>query len=566
MQLLSTVRDYINEFFEELILLGIILLNILDFLELVNPDLDYIKKIISFAAVAYLIYRAGLTRIFFGVRKKFADLALVLAYFLFSMKNLVAFSRSAIHELSERGAEYWAIFIRASAKPVMNITTPLQDVDLAQLKQIPLSGSLDHLVRMLTIPLNDVYVKVSNNIGSAVFSIEPRFMVHRWHNFILDHSFLLQKCAIAAGLLILAGVAFYFTYTRQISGKCIMQVLGINGGSLRSVIAMFVVLSLFYVSFIALVIEWLVFAIDAPLLVIAVFVYLLLWIKHHNRFDPDSIIFKAGNVGDEFYQKFISLFFSRRGMMLALSGMLVLHLLTDIANFLLPYILGLQDPLYFSTLGPGHTPIFSVFDVIAGTTGSMMLQDISIASGTVQVLSIAYLYLMNVCSALLLFSGPAILWYLIFKGKEIYVPRSIVAFFFSSVSVLLLAPAFALRRIGASGLTGVDILTESVLSESIISPFAVLLISLAVLLLAYVLASLYKRATVISGSILLLLFYSYYIFLFFTDLTLHQLSVAAAAFAQGQVLFSFFIGYFFLLSAVFFIAGLLSYVFEVYSS
>jgi len=65
---------------EEIILLFIILLNIMDFLEILPGDLDYAKKIISWSALGYLLYKASLTRIFFNNKHKFVDFALIISY------------------------------------------------------------------------------------------------------------------------------------------------------------------------------------------------------------------------------------------------------------------------------------------------------------------------------------------------------------------------------------------------------------------------------------------------------------------------------------------------------
>ena len=94
--------------------------------------------------------------------------------------------------------------------------------------------------------------------------------------------------------------------------------------------------------------EWLAVAIDAPLAVIGIFSYLFFIIKHHEKFHVDSFLFKMGNFGEEFYERFIDMFHSRSGIILGISGMLVLHLFTDALSFIVPYIFVFRDILYFS--------------------------------------------------------------------------------------------------------------------------------------------------------------------------------------------------------------------------
>ena len=70
---------------EELILVLLIVLNVMDFLEKIPSEIDYIKKVISWAVLAYVLYKADLTNIFFGHSYRTMDLFLILAYFLMIM-------------------------------------------------------------------------------------------------------------------------------------------------------------------------------------------------------------------------------------------------------------------------------------------------------------------------------------------------------------------------------------------------------------------------------------------------------------------------------------------------
>ena len=77
---------------EEIILGAIILLNILAVLGLLTTDLDYIKKIISWSAVGYLLYKTRPAKIFTGNVDKTTDTLLLTGYFCLFLKNLVSFS------------------------------------------------------------------------------------------------------------------------------------------------------------------------------------------------------------------------------------------------------------------------------------------------------------------------------------------------------------------------------------------------------------------------------------------------------------------------------------------
>src|SRR3989344_5730398 len=86
---------------EEFLLFLIIILNILDFTELLPPEYDFIKKIISWTCLGYLLYKSSLTNIFFGEKIPKIGFLLVLAYFCLIVKNLIVFAQSVIDETGE---------------------------------------------------------------------------------------------------------------------------------------------------------------------------------------------------------------------------------------------------------------------------------------------------------------------------------------------------------------------------------------------------------------------------------------------------------------------------------
>ena len=61
-------------------------------------DLDYVKKIISWTALGYILYKVSLTKIFFNNRHKHVDLFLIIAYFMLIIKNIVLFSSGILEE------------------------------------------------------------------------------------------------------------------------------------------------------------------------------------------------------------------------------------------------------------------------------------------------------------------------------------------------------------------------------------------------------------------------------------------------------------------------------------
>ncbi|MCK4521663.1 MAG: hypothetical protein KAU20_03745, partial [Nanoarchaeota archaeon] len=84
-----------NEIF---ILFFLIVVNFLDFFEVLPGDVDFTKKILSWLLLAYLLYRISLTQLFFGVRNRFIDALLIIAYFFLITKNLVGYVHVAAEE------------------------------------------------------------------------------------------------------------------------------------------------------------------------------------------------------------------------------------------------------------------------------------------------------------------------------------------------------------------------------------------------------------------------------------------------------------------------------------
>ncbi|MBN1175288.1 hypothetical protein JXA48_01455 [Candidatus Woesearchaeota archaeon] len=86
---------------EEIILFLIIILNVFDAIEHLPSTLDYIKKIISWAALGFIFYRAKPTKIIFGTYQKgIEDIMLISGYFLILIKDLVSYAMSSVNDAS----------------------------------------------------------------------------------------------------------------------------------------------------------------------------------------------------------------------------------------------------------------------------------------------------------------------------------------------------------------------------------------------------------------------------------------------------------------------------------
>jgi hypothetical protein len=484
---------------EEFILIILILLNVLDFLEKLPGDIDFLKKIISWILLGYLLYKVDLTNIMFGrketiggmmfgARNKLIDLTILTAYFSLIVKNLTNYA-----------------------------------ITLCEPKA--LAGEL---ICVGEIDLFEWFVV-------KIVAIAP----------VLDKLFF-----YIGGILIIL-ISFYLLKF-EIKKPSLMSILHEEGLppkhigklTLRFLSIFFILISFFVIVF-NLMLEWLAMAVDAPLLMLGILFYIFIIIRHHKKFSTENFIYKIGNFGESFYEHFIRLFHYKETIFLGVSAMLVLHLLTDVGNFIIPYIIGKKDLLYFQQLGAaGHTPVIS-----------LLLTDILKVTG-LSKLGLVWVYSFNILALLFLLILPGFIWYKLYHRRGINVHHIPLALFFCSVMVFILMPAFNITSINSESysLVGVDIQTHSILEsgKSLLIPF---ILSLVTGIIVYILSFSHKlkELLLILGLITINAFFGYYIYLFFKDISRYYFYNIPALLSSPD----FFVGFFLI---TFYIANLFLYV------
>lgn len=579
--------NYLGEGIEEIILIGIIILNIVDFAEMLSPDWDYAKKILSWTALGYLMYKSSPTNIFFGEKHKKIDFALIITYFLLSVKIFIGYAQSTINSLREKGFSYWGQLFSVESIPqnaqTINIKYPVESLNLNSSKEIMLStdisNNLSSLVDKLTVlpklPLdtNNVIVNLTNNVSSSLIQVETKYSIHRWLNLLLNNPQAIYNFSIILGGIFLLFLAIYCAFKMKIRKPSMMAIFYGEKEPARGkeiftrFLVVFLVMNFFFVVIFNLVMEWLAIAIDAPLLVMGLFFYLLIWIKHHKKFDSESFIYRVGNFGTEFYQNFILLLKSKKGVLLGVSGMLVLHLLTDVGNFLIPYTFGIHDSLYFEHLGGQHNPVFSLHDFFSEGPKSLFLSDFIATQGFADKFFLTYVYIGNIINLLLILLIPAGLWYLLFRQKEYGIPMWLPALYFSSFICLIMNPVFKITRIDSMSLIGVDIQTQSLLETAAFSFAAVFFLSfsIGILVLALSLSKKLKQYITFAGLLISLIYFANYIFLYFLDISQYYLDVIFFKFDGGKYFVAFYFIIFMLITIIFYVGGFISFLHEIVS-
>ncbi|MEA2037006.1 MAG: hypothetical protein U9O94_05830 [Nanoarchaeota archaeon] len=471
---------------ELFLLIFIILLNILDFLEWLPGDIDFLKKTISWLLLAYLLYKLSLVKQFFGKRNRTLDILLILTYFLFIFKNLVIFASVAIEEVN---------------------------------------------------------------------------LLAGFYTFIIDEKVLIEYTTFYLGGIMLILLSFYMTYKLKVTKPSLMDVIHERGipkniyKKTERFILTFLVLVGFFVIVFNLVMEWLAMAVDASLLVVALIFYVLtLFREHHSRFHPSTFIYRVGHVGEKFYEKFISLFHSKKRIFLAISGILVLHLLTDIGVFMIPYILGFHDAIYFGHFEGGHSPLYN-----------LLIGDIGQATSIFGSLSIVWVYVFNLMAMLLLLFLPAYIWYRLFKRSGFKVSNLKLSTLFISLTVFVFSPLFRIKSFLTKSIVGVDILTHS-LSETppILGADIVLILSLGVGILVFFACYNHwiKERLIALAIISIDLFFTLYVYLYFTSLLNYYPEIILRLFTYSKYLPALYTSLFFVIQSLLFVIGFILFLTE----
>ncbi len=470
---------------EEIILIILILLNVFAFIEFLSGDIHFIKNIIAWASLGYLLYHISLTRIFFGTKNKIVDITLIITFFLFIVKDLIYFASIALEEV---------------------------------------------------------------NIFTSFYS------------FMIINKLIITKITfITAGILLILH-ALYLTFNIHVKKPSLMHVIHEEGipktlvkRTERFLIVFFILIGFFVIIF-NLMMEWLAVAVHSSLLVFALlFYFFTLFRRHHKRFNAEHLIFKIGNLAEEFYGGFLELFHTKR-IWLGISGILVLHLLTDIGNFIVPYIFNMHDTIYFKTLGEGHLSLYA-----------LITKDLVEVYGFNKI-ALVWVYFFNLLAMLFLLALPAYVWHKLYKKKGFKVSHLSLAVFAAAVMCFILTPAFKIIPIDheivfGTGLVGVDITTCSVFEKSLVSLLMTFIISLITGIAVYLLScGHYIKERIMAFDIAIIDFFTgWYILYFLINIAVYYSHIPQGVLAklvlQGSYFIAFFLFLFFIVTVIFYAVG-----------
>lgn len=576
---------------EEIILVFIIILNILDFFKVLPPWLDYVKKIISWIGLAYIVYKASPTRLLLGDKHHKIDIILIASFFSMIVKNLVSFAIVARNEMISNLGKIMSYVNIASIDPSMvsggTIPITLQQEAFNGLK---LLGTLNNpaeliapFVTKITMFNPQVFFEFISNGEKQFMALQPWGLdgvILQFYNTLAANAVMINKISLIIGLFGLLLIALYTSFTGVVSKKSVLGALGAKEGRAKgiTILKRFVMVSIIYCAFFIIIfnlfMEWFAIAVDAPLLMMGLIGYILFFIKYATRrrkklaeeeLHVDDFVEKISGFGLDFYDKFVNLFKKRNTILLGLTGILVLHLLTDIANYLLPYLMGVRDALYLERFSYGHHSLGYYLTLNPGTY--------------FESFKLLIIYLSNVLGVFFLLSLPAYVWYKMLISKEHVGKKEhpgqpklkpwTTFFAYFGIIIFLLAPAFKFKGLNAnSGIVGVDILTKEATSLfSFLNLELIIMIAFVIaLLVAIINYKGYWHITIlplIIASITSLGIYAYNFFMssfyYYLNTAINQLSsLSFSGFILGM-----FLALFLIIDSLFYIIAFFSSIYEM---
>jgi len=346
---------------EEILFIFIIISSVLEIINFLPGDFNFIKKLISWLAMAYLVYKISPTKLLFNNKHHYGDIFIILAFFLFIAKNII----------------------------------------------------------------------------QLAFTIEGKIF-HSLFEFLKLHSQEIDLIGLWIGSIIILLVSLFLAKSMKIYKPSLIEFLKIKRNiKIVDFVEKFVIIVLFIFAFFLLVfnllMEWLTWVIDSTLIVVFILTYLFFIIRYHKKYHADTLIFRIGNAGENFYKKVLLLFHTKKTILLALLGLLVLHTATDVSSFMVPYVFG-SESLYFYGFDETHQPIIASI--------SSQLQD----SGVFNV-QLIIIHIFNYLALLFLLLFPAYFWNILFQKKKIVFSPYIRTIVIMSLLVIMILPIFKISSI-----------------------------------------------------------------------------------------------------------------------
>jgi hypothetical protein len=472
----------------DIFIIIIILLNIIDFFRLLPHDLDVFKKIFSWVSLGLIMYNVNLAKLIFGqeshenmktrfgVRPSDVNLFILISYFLLIIKDFTQFA----------------------------------------------GGLYESAINEAFISKGIIYfIQLNADIIDAVTFLS------------------------GSGLLFLLSIYLAFDY--DFRKPSIMHLVHEDGSAkknwhdiLKRIVTIFIILLSFYIIVFNFLMEWLAFVIDASIIVLGILFYIYIMVRFRRHFKVKELIHKIGHFGESFYEEFINLFYTWKGILIGIIGIQVLHLVADTINILMPLLFNAKDTLY------GHTYPFIL---------NLYLADIMPLSAIDRVF-ILWNYVFSLIGFILLMFFPAYLWWHMYKNKRINLSGFTYAVFFASIISFFFSRIFSLSvndiTIPRSTI-GINMFIDQF--NGILSSFNIFLLSLTAFVGALILFH-FSKKTIKSVFITIITFFlGWYLFCFCYDLFNMLISDILANIMGKRFIYTIIQSIFFIILLGYYVSG-----------
>ncbi|MBW2997106.1 hypothetical protein KY349_02060 [Candidatus Woesearchaeota archaeon] len=398
-----------------------------------------------------------------------------------------------------------------------------------------------------------ILLSVKTVVGFIISAAEEESLVSGFYGMVIHNAPMIEKTGFWIGGLVLLVISYLLIY-EKVKKPCLLGIIHEAklveraGQKIVRFLSIYLVLISIFVVVFMLAIEWLAVTVDAPIMMAIVFFDLFVIVKRGRGMKTESFLKKVSEASENFYSRFISFFHSRKTITIAITGLLVLHLLIDIGNFIIPYTTGLFYPKYFAQLGAGHNPL-----------GFLMALDFAATDCIFMKIGIMLVYLFNIIAVLMLFIGPAYAWYYFHHKKRVKI-QNVMWLFFGSLVVFIMQPLFLLDEIRAPFVLGVDITTQQI--PQLANVPMVLLISVLVMGIFYILGRKDIRRTAQVGFMAVFVYFGLYLYYFFIDLAKYYTEAVVVMAQNNKYFIALHLLLFFVVTIMFYIGGYLMFLHE----
>ena len=254
------------------------------------------------------------------------------------------------------------------------------------------------------------------------------------------------------GVVIIAALSLLLAISADIKKPSLMSILKQEGKpkNILDIAARFLFLSIILLSFSYIAfkpfVEWVTIAVDAPIFMGAICIFIFSALNHHKKLTIKKIIEEPIEKEESFYKKFFEEFEFKRKIVFGVSGLLALNALVDAFVFLLP------NDFYMESISvSGHIPVTAY-----------IIKELPLVSNISKV-TLPYAYILNMIFIFSILALPMLILYKLITDKKLIFKKWLVALFFSSFMAYLLMPAYKIGQLTAEKVIGADIQTKSIL-------------------------------------------------------------------------------------------------------